>query len=221
MITVDIAVFGAGGLGREVAWLAEECGNERKRYRVAYFVDDDAALAGRVVNGINVLGLEDAAQGFPGLKIVAGVRDPFARERIAERVRAAGLEFVSLVHPGTRASSRVDFGPTAVVGAGCVFTTNVKFGAHVHVQPHCTVGHDVILGDFCTLSPGVCVSGWVQLGKRVVVGAGAIFANGTEEKPLLVGHDAVIGAGAVVAADVPAGVTFEGVPARPVARQGR
>jgi maltose O-acetyltransferase len=43
---------------------------------------------------------------------------------------------------------------------------------------------------------------------------GAVFVNGTGEKPLLIGHDAVIGAGAVVIHDIPDGVVVAGNPAR-------
>jgi serine acetyltransferase len=49
------------------------------------------------------------------------------------------------------------------------------------------------------------------LGERVFVGSGARILGG-----LTIGDDAVIGAGAVVTKDVPAGVTVVGVPARQI-----
>jgi serine acetyltransferase len=78
------------------------------------------------------------------------------------------------------------------------------------------VGHDARIGDFTTLTYGVHVSGWVHIGKRVFVGAGAVIINGTEDAPLTIGDDVVIGAGAVVTKPVVAGLTVVGVPARPL-----
>lgn len=36
-----IAVYGAGGFAREVAWLVESCRDDRCRYEPACFIDDD------------------------------------------------------------------------------------------------------------------------------------------------------------------------------------
>ena len=74
------------------------------------------------------------------------------------------------------------------------------------------MGHDVIMGDFATLAPGVQISGFVFLGKRVFAGTGAAFVNGTKDAPI------VIGAGAVVTKSIPGGVTVAGVPAKQMRR---
>jgi serine O-acetyltransferase len=49
---------------------------------------------------------------------------------------------------------------------------------------------------------------------RVVVGAGAIVIG-----PLVIGHDAKIGAGAVVVKDVADGLTVVGNPAKPISKR--
>jgi serine acetyltransferase len=48
-----------------------------------------------------------------------------------------------------------------------------------------------------------------------VWGTGAVIRNGTPDRPLTIGDDVVIGAGACVVVDVPAGTTVAGVPAAP------
>ena len=48
------------------------------------------------------------------------------------------------------------------------------------------------------------------------MGTGATIMNGTQDSPLTIDDDAVIGAGAVVTKPVPPGVTVVGVPAKPL-----
>jgi acetyltransferase-like isoleucine patch superfamily enzyme len=87
----------------------------------------------------------------------------------------------------------------------------------VHV--HCAIGHDVTLDAFSTLLPGVRVAGCVRIGRRAYVGTGATIINGTPDAPLVVGEDAIIGAGACVTRSVEPGVTVVGVPARPLTKR--
>jgi sugar O-acyltransferase (sialic acid O-acetyltransferase NeuD family) len=135
-----------------------------------------------------------------------------------EKASAASLQFATLIHPNTEISRWIEIGEGTVICAGNIITTNIKLGAHVQINLDCTIGHDAILGDYTTLAPGVHVSGWVHFGKRVYVGTGAVIINGTEDAPLTIGDDAVIGAAACVVKPVPPGVTVVGVPAKPLPR---
>ncbi|MBP1718669.1 MAG: sugar O-acyltransferase, sialic acid O-acetyltransferase NeuD family, partial [Deltaproteobacteria bacterium] len=107
-------------------------------------------------------------------------------------------------------------GDGTVICAGNILTTNITLGKQVQINLDCTIGHDVVMEDYVTLAPGVHVSGWVHLGNRVYVGTGAVIINGTEEAPIRIGDDAIIGAGACVIESVAKGLTVTGVPAKPV-----
>ncbi len=210
----QLLVYGAGGFGREIVWLAECCGD----CKVVGVVDDDPDWQGRLMNDIPVMGFEQARVNFPDCAVVVAVGAPSVREKVTEKVKGCGVKIADLIHPGTQMSRWIDMDEGVVICAGCILTTNIQLKKHVQINLDCTIGHDVVMDDYTTLAPGVHVSGWVHFGKRVYVGTGAVFINGTEEKPLIVGDDAVIGAGAVVTRSVPPCQTWAGVPAKPIGR---
>ena len=212
----QLAVYGAGGFAREVAWLAECCNRDHERYRVVCFVDDNQAMHGAVLNGVPVMGLTEARIRFPDATIVAGVGSPRLRQHLMEKAAAAGFGFATLVHPLIERSAWLEIGAGTVICAGSILTVNIALGQHVQINLDCTIGHDVVMGDYVTLSPGVHVSGCVHLGQRVFVGTGAVINNGTPANPIVIGDDAVIGAAACVTKSVAPGVTVVGVPARPL-----
>jgi len=209
-----LLIYGAGGFAREVAWLAESC----RAHEVVAFVDDDPVNWGVRLNGIPVMGLDDAASRFPGAAVVGAIGSPRARSEVLEKARARGLVPATLVHPRVERSRWVHIGAGTVVCAGCILTTNIHIGDDVQINLDCTIGHDVVLADHATLAPGVHVSGNVHVGKRAYLGTGAVILNGTPSEPLVIGDDAVVGAGACVTKSVPAAVTVVGVPAKALAR---
>ena len=218
MSAKQIAIYGGGGFAREVAWLIQSCNERKKFYQVVCFIDDNDAVHGSELNGIPVISLQTCRERFPQARVIGGVGTPKTRQGIMERAAAAGFDFETIIHPRVERSEWIDVGLGTVICAGNILTVNIKLGQHVQINLDCTIGHDVIMGDFTTLAPGVHVSGWVHFGKRVYVGTGAVIINGTKENPLLIGDDAIIGAGACVTKSVPAGTTVVGVPARPMVR---
>ena len=112
---------------------------------------------------------------------------------------------------------RCDYGEHIAIGArtfvnhGCVMldVAPIAIGAHCQIAAGVqlvTAGHPV--------DPGARRAGWedgrpIALGDNVWLGAGAIVLPGVS-----IGDDTVVGAGAVVTRDLPAGVVALGAPAR-------
>jgi len=218
MSSTSIAIYGAGSFAREVAWLVDDISSAERPMKVVCFIDDNEANHGLVLNTVPVMGLAEARARFPDALVAVGIGSPQTREKVTQKALSTGMLPATLIHPRVERSRWVEIGPGAVICAGNILTVNITLGPHVQINLDCTIGHDVIMGDYTTLAPGVHVSGWVHFGKRVVVGTGAVILNGTQDAPLTIGDDAVIGAGAVVTKPVPPGVTVVGVPAKPLQR---
>lgn len=202
-------VFGAGGYGREVAWLAEQAWGGQ--VAVELVVDKPEY----VTTDINGLGVRLLAHIIPdaSARFVVAIGDPAARRRIAALCRAASLRETLIVHPRAELSRLVEIGEGTIICAGVIATTNIRIGQHVHVNLNCTIGHDAVIGDYATLSPGVHVSGHVHIGEGAFIGTGANIINGSADVPLVIGEGAVVAAGACVTKPVDAGALVAGVPA--------
>jgi sugar O-acyltransferase (sialic acid O-acetyltransferase NeuD family) len=214
----EVAIYGGGGFAREVAWLVQSCNRDGEKYQVVCFIDDNEAAHGSELNRIPVMGLQEAYQRFPEARVVGGIGSPATREMIILKAAEIGFRFETIIHPNVEQSEWIEYGEGTVICAGNILTTNITLGQHVQINLDCTIGHDVLMGNFATLAPGVHVSGCVHIGKRAYIGTGAVIINGTQENPIVIEDDAVVGAGACVTKCVPAGLTVVGVPARPLQR---
>lgn len=204
-----LLIFGAGGFGREVAWLVRQCWGDR--IELCFIVDRPQYLVDHV-GGIPVRMLGDCT--YPSdTHYVAAVGEPSLRKTAAAACEARSLTPATLVHPRVEASESVVAGLGSVICAGSILTVDVELGIHVQVNLGCTLGHDVKVGDFSTLSPGAHVSGNVRIGNGVYIGTGANIINGHPDRPLVIGDGAVVAAGACVTRAVEPFAMVAGVPA--------
>lgn len=211
-----LAIFGAGGHGRELLWLARQIWGDELPVT---FLVSIAELVGTRVDDIAVHHVDQCPFDPAATRYIVALGNPQARERCAGLCERAGLSPGRLIHPRAEISRRVRVGEGSVVCAGVVLTTHIDIGRHVHINVMSSVSHDGCLADFSTLSPGVRVSGNVHIGRRAFIGAGASIVNGTVDAPLHIGADAIVAAGACVTRDVAAGAVVAGVPAE-LKRQG-
>lgn len=202
-------IFGCGGFGREVAWLAEQAWGDT--VELIFLVDQPGYLRDSVND--RVVQLLSETRQDPQARYVVALGDPSQRRAAALACSDAGHVPAILVHPRAEMSRWIEIGEGAIVCAGCIATTNLKIGRHVHINLNCTIGHDVEIGNFSTLSPGVQISGHVCIGREVFVGTGACIINGSADAPLTIGDGAVIAAGACVTQTVNPGALVAGVPA--------
>ena len=210
-------VFGTGGFAREVEWLLYEAiGTAHGSNGATVFVTDNSSnLVGTTLRGGAVISESTflAEHALPGAECYLATGSPLVRRKIAGLLSGIrGLVFPPIVHPSVMMDRRpgaIDIGDGTLLCAGSVLTTDIQLGRFVHVNLDCTLGHDAAIGDFCTLSPGVHVSGNVRLGHGVFVGTGAVILE-----RLSVCSGALIGAGAVVNRSIAEPGTYVGVPAK-------
>ena len=205
-----VAIYGAGGHAREVAWLLETL----PEYEVVEYVEDDSK-DNRVVNGKPVVSWNAFSHTRAPQEILVAVAigSPSIREKIAAKCSHAGYSFATLVHRSVEMSSLVELGAGSIVCCGSILTVNIQIEQHVHINLDCTISHDVKIGEFSTLAPSVHRSGNVHVGRRVYIGTGASVINGTSEKPLVLGDGTVIGAGACITGNTEPNSLYAGVPA--------
>lgn len=213
----NIVVYGSGGFAREISWLIHSFPDQP--YKVVCYIDDNVEKHGAIVDDIEVLGLEQARMKYPDAKLVGAIGTPGSREKVMYKAMDSGFEFISFIHPNVVMSERVEIGTGVLICAGNILTTNIHIGDHVHINLDCTIGHDVKIGDYATLAPGVHLSGNVHIGNRVYIGTGANIINGTEDSPLIIENDAIVGAGACVIKNVTAGDTVVGIPAKSIQKR--
>ncbi len=218
MSTINVLIYGGGGFSREVAWLLQSIEDANKKYRFIGFIDDNTHLHGKLSNNYPIMSLERAYAQHPDAQIVSGIGNPKIRQHTIQKALNIGFRLATPIHPRAEMSQWIDVGAGTVICAGNILTTNIQLGKCVQINLDCTIGHDVVMGDYTTLAPGVHISGWVHMGQRVYIGTGATVINGTREKPLILEDDVVIGAGACVVKSLPSGVTAVGIPAKPISK---
>ena len=78
----DIVIIGAGGFGREVAWLIERINNESPTWKIKGFIDDNEQLWGKQEDNYKVLGGTDYLKKCGEIYAVCAVGSASVRKRI-------------------------------------------------------------------------------------------------------------------------------------------
>ncbi len=204
----NIAIFGKGGFGREVRFLIDEINKLEPRWNfIGYFDDDHSAP----LDGYPLLGsLLDLNNWKEEICVAFALGDSSVREKVFLSLNNANLSFPNLIHPYTQMDvSRMNFGIGNIVCGGNILTTNISVGNFMILNLVCTVGHDVVIGDFCSVMPGVNISGGIEIGNKCFIGTGAKLINDKK-----IGDNAIIGAGAVIIKDVPDNAVVVGNPGK-------
>jgi sugar O-acyltransferase (sialic acid O-acetyltransferase NeuD family) len=214
-LTKDIAIYGAGGLGRELALMICQINKQSPQWNLIGFFDDNRRST-EVVDDWGVLGGLSEANNYPApLAIAIGISDPHVRFQLVDKLISRQLNFPTLIHPSCNAGDekRNLMGRGVILTANVILTTGIKIDDFVIVNLSTTIGHDVTIGSCSSIMPGCNLSGNVKIGKRCQVGTGAQFLQN-----LSIGEDSIVGAGAVVTKSFPAHSKLIGMPAHNFAK---
>lgn len=208
---MKVVLIGAGGHGRDVLDVIDACNRIEERYEpLGFVVDPQYGTPGTIINDKPILGGFDWLERHAGeIHVTCAVGPSHHRYQLVQRAAALNCRFINLIHPSVIMTRWITLGEGVVIMAGCILTNQIQIGSHVHVNVDCTVGHNAVLQDFATLSPGVHISGNVTVGAGCFVGTGANIIE-----KLTLGEWSILGAGSAIVRNVPPNATVVGVPGK-------
>jgi sugar O-acyltransferase (sialic acid O-acetyltransferase NeuD family) len=210
-----VAIFGAGGLGRDLLQVVKSLAKVGTPIECAAFLVDEKFATVTTVHGIPVFGGIGFLTEYKDVKVIVGIGSSAVRQRVARRIEdEVGPRFATLVHPQVVLDDSVTLGPGIALLPGLLAGSDASIGAHVYTHHHVHLGHDAVLGNFVSVASGTLIGGGAQIGEGVDFGLGAIVLPKVK-----IGGWSRIGAGSVVTEDVPENVTVVGAPARVVSRR--
>lgn len=208
-----LVLYGAGGFGREIAYMVEIINYARPfTYELlGFIVDEEYYKEGETVNGYPVLGTRDwLLEHKEDVVCTCTIgENPEVRQKIQEDLEKEGIIFEPLINPYVPMHWSINVGDGAIICGGVGMTVNITVGKGVVLNGNCLIGHDVTIGDYSCIMSGANITGYSQIGKRVRMGG---YAYITPNKK--VGDDAVVAAGSIVFTNVKAGTHVLGNPAK-------
>ena len=184
----DLYIIGAGGFGREVAWLVERINNVEPTWNLKGFIDDNENLWGTDEGDYPVWGGCDYLKTLGEVYAVCAVGVAKVRKLITEKFKESSVKFATVIDPSVLISEKAEIGEGTIVCAGTIITVDIKIGNHVILNLDCTVGHDDILENFVTVYPSVNISGNVRVGECSELGTGTQIIQGKSIVPNTIIH---------------------------------
>lgn len=208
----NIAIYGAGGYGREVACLIKAINREFPVWNLIGFFDDTMSIGEQNSYGPILGGLEELNNWDEKLSIAMAIGNPYALADLTTKIVNSLLSFPNLIAPDVAFHDKntVEMGIGNIVFFHSLISCSTKFGNFNLLNNDVFVGHDSIIGSCNVINPSARISGNVEIGdnnffgvcsiilQKVKIGintkisAGSCVFRNTKDNNLYTGNPAVI-----------------------------
>ncbi|MBR5989804.1 MAG: acetyltransferase [Prevotella sp.] len=207
----DIAIFGAGGFGREIACLIKQINKEKPTWNLVGFYDDNPQLLGTKNEYGEILGGIDALNQYDQeLAVAIAIGNPSVVKKVVENIINKNVSFPNLVAPDVIVMDEENFsmGRGNIICSKCWISCNVHFGDFNILNVGTTIGHDAQMGNYNSLMPAVNISGEVTIGEENFFGVASAVLQRKK-----IGNNTIIGGNSLIIKNTKDGRTYMGNPA--------
>ena len=192
----QIAIYGAGGFGREVACLLNKINEVEATWELVGFFDDGLEIGTQVSHFGKVLGGLDELNGWSSdLSVAITIGNPKTVRNIVSNIVNPKIHFPNIIAPSVYFADPETFviGKGNIIQKHCSFSCDVTIGDFNVMDGADVFGHDDVVGSFNTFMPAMRISGEVTIGDGNFFGVGSIILQ-----QIIIGNDIRLGAGSVL-----------------------
>ena len=207
----DIAVYGAGGFGREIACLIKMINENEPTWNFIGFFDDGIEKNSTNQFGEILGGMTELNAWNKEIAIAIAIATPHTIRHIVENINNSRVYFPNIFAPDLLYldESSVKFGIGNIICSRCLISCNVEIINFNIFNGYIPIGHNTIIGSYNVFMPSVNISGGVEIGdynfmgvssvilqqikvgSGVRIGAGSIVIRKTQDNNLYIGNPAV------------------------------
>jgi sugar O-acyltransferase (sialic acid O-acetyltransferase NeuD family) len=212
--TKKIAIYGAGGFGKEVACILEKINQIKPTWEFVGFFDDGKERGMEITGFGVVLGdLHTLNQWPENIHICFAVGNPSILKKLVTAIVNPHVIYPNIIHPDAFFAHPKSFkiGKGNVIVRGCSFSCDVEIGDFNQFNSISALAHDVKVGSFNVFMPLTRISGECTIGDCNFFGIGSVVLQGFK-----IGNNTRIGAGSYVMSNTKDGFLHYGNPARKV-----
>lgn len=209
----NIAIYGAGGFGREVACMLNAINDRSPTWNFIGFFDDGIPL-GTTTRFGPLIGTIKELNDFPEeMAVIMAVANPVTLESIIKKIHNPRIYFPNIMAPSSYLidANSVNMGKGNVLFFGSRFSCDVSIGDFNLMNGSVSLGHDVTVGNFNVFGPSSRISGNCDIGNTNFFGVNSVVLQGVR-----IGSNTRIGAGSVVIRKTKDNSLYIGNPAKKV-----
>ncbi len=201
-------IVGAGGFGRELLQWVKDINAVTPTWEIVGFLDENLNALDGVACDYPVVGKISTYVPTENEVLALAIGDPHTKEKLVNDLESRGATFTSVIHPTATLTAFSEYGEGLIMFPWSKLSVNSSVGKHVTIMSS-GVGHDVRVGDYCTICSAV------TLIRNVVIGNHCYIASNVAiNADVHVGNDCYIGMGSMVIKDVADGMKTFCSPAR-------
>lgn len=206
----DLAIYGAGGFGREIACLINLINKSNPRWNLIGFFDDGKEIGTGNEYGVILGGLDELNQWGKPIDIALAVGNPKVLAKITSGIENPLVEFPNIIAPDVifLDEQNISLGKGNLICSSCLLSCNVHIGNFNIFNGLITVGHDATIGNFNAIMPAVRISGEVEIGNENFFGVAS-----TVLQQIRIGNHTIVGANSLIIRKTKDGMTYVGSPA--------
>ena len=209
----DIAIFGAGGFGKEVACLINRINETEPTWNLIGFFDDNPDLKGKMISHYAPClgGTSDLNCYNRELAVTVTIGKPMTVKSVVAKITNPLVYFPNIIHPNFDMVDKETFhiGRGNIIQRDCKVSCDVTLGDFNVLNGSTALGHDVTIGSYNSFMPAVRISGGTKIGDCNFFGVGSIVLQ-----LLKIGHEVKLGAGSVLMTKPKDGLLYMGNPAK-------